>query len=72
MQMRLCRVKLGVVSSIYGDFGEELGGEARTHNFPRTGIYKRILVQVPVYAWFYKSENFCAYAKSSFFIDFYK
>ncbi len=25
MQMRLCIVKLGVVSSIYGDFGEESG-----------------------------------------------
>ncbi len=25
MRMRLCIVKLGVVSSIYGDFGEESG-----------------------------------------------
>ncbi len=25
MQMRLCRVKLGVVSSIYGDFWDESG-----------------------------------------------
>ncbi len=25
MQMRLCVVKLGVVSSIFGDFGEESG-----------------------------------------------
>ncbi len=33
VQMRLCIVKLGVVSSIYGDFlGRSRGGDARTHN----------------------------------------
>ncbi len=34
MQMRLCIVKLGVVSSIYGYFGEETGGDACMHIFP--------------------------------------
>ncbi len=41
MQMRLCAVKLGVVSSIYGDFWEESGWrDARTNNLSLTGIYK--------------------------------
>ncbi len=31
MQMRLC-------SSIYGDFWEESGGDARMHNPPLTGV----------------------------------
>ncbi len=41
MQMRLC-------SSIYGDFWEESGGDARMHNLPLTGVYKGILVHVMV------------------------
>ncbi len=65
MQMRLCIVKLVVVSSIYGDFGEESGGDARKHNLHLTGIYKGVFARVPAFAWFYKSKNFCAYAKSS-------
>ncbi len=42
------------------------GGDARTHNLPLTEIYKGIFAQVPAYTGFYKSENFCVYAKSSF------
>ncbi len=37
MQMRLCIVKLGVVSCIYGDFWES------PHNLSLTGIYKGFL-----------------------------
>ncbi len=43
-----------------------LDGDARTLNLPLIGIYKVISAQVMAYAWFYKSENFCAYVKSSF------
>ncbi len=46
--------------------GRSRGGDAHTHNLPLTGIYKGIFAQVLVYAWFYKSEDFCVYAKSSF------
>jgi len=31
-----------------------------------TGFYKGTFLQVLPYTWFYKSENFCAYAKSNF------
>ncbi len=61
-------VKLGVCKlHIWCFLGGVGGGDGRTHNLPLTGIYKGIFAQVPAYAWFYKSENFCAYAKSSFF-----
>ncbi len=53
IQMRLCIVKLGVVSSMYGDFGAESGrsrgGDTRTRNLPLTEIYKGIFAQVPAY-----------------------
>ncbi len=39
------RRKLGVVSSIYGDFWEESGGP-HTHNLPLIGIYKGIFTHV--------------------------
>ncbi len=66
MQMRLCIVKLGVLSSIYVISGRSWSGDAHTHNLPLTGIYRGIFKQVPAYPWFYKSENVCMYAKSSF------
>ncbi len=67
MQMRLCIVKLGVVSSICVISGRSRGGDARTHNLPLTRIYnKGIFAQVLAYTWFYKSEKIHAYAKSSF------
>ncbi len=43
LQMRLCIIKLGIVSSIYGDFWEVSGGDARAYNLPLAGVYKGIL-----------------------------
>ncbi len=46
--------------------GRSRDGDARTHTFPLTGIYKGIFAQVQAYTWFYKSEQMYTYAKSSF------
>ncbi len=54
-QMRLCIVKPGVVSSIYGDFCEESGGRCTYAHL--IGIYKGFFAQVLAYACFYKSEK---------------
>ncbi len=62
MQMRLYIGKLGVVSSYMVISGRRWGGDIRTHSLPLTGIYKGIVVHVLT---FYKSENICAFAKSS-------
>ncbi len=64
MQMRLCVVKLGVVSSIFGDFGEESGGDARTHNLLLTGIYKGSgvrMVLLNLKTFVHAKSSFCAY-----------
>ncbi len=63
MQMRLCIVKLGVVSSRFRG-GVEM--HARTHNLPLTRIYKGFLHRFWHTRGFIKSENFCVYAESSF------
>ncbi len=42
MQMRLCIVKLGVVSSIYGDFVEESRWRCTCAQSSLTGVYKGI------------------------------
>ncbi len=52
MQMRLCIVKLGVVSSMVISVRNR-GEDARMHNLPLTGIYKGIFAQVLAYACFY-------------------
>ncbi len=53
MQMRLCIVKQGVVSSMYVDFGVESGGvgvEMHVHAiFPWLRFIKGFLAQVPAY-----------------------
>ncbi len=60
-------VKLGIVSSIYGHFGEESGVEMHMCTlFPWLRFIKGIFAQVLAYAWFYKSEkihksSICAY-----------
>ncbi len=66
MPMWLCIVKLDVVSSTYGDFWEETGWRCTYAQSSPDWDYKGIFVHVLAYACFYKSENFCAYAKSSF------
>ncbi len=60
--MTLRIVKLGIVSSIYGYFSEETGGDVCMYILPLSGFYKGNFVRVLAYTWFYKSENFCVYA----------
>lgn len=58
VQMRLYIVKLGVIISIYGDFGEETGW--------RLEFIKRFFCTGSGIRMAYKSENVCVYAESSF------
>ncbi len=52
LQMRLCIIKLGIVSSIYGDFWEVSGGDARAYNLPLAGVYKGIFAHVLAFICF--------------------
>ncbi len=46
IQMRLCIVKLGIVSSIYGDFMVESDRRCTEISLLLIGIYKAIFTQV--------------------------
>ncbi len=74
MQMSLCVVKLGVVSSIYGDFWEESGGEMHIRTlFPGLGFIKGFLTRFRCTHDFINQKT-CAYVSFSdeMYGEFYK